>query len=151
MLDDNIRNKTKNFVQIASDVLFNMPSIIEARKKAELGWPVYFYLYTFWDKEHTIRQMPLRGFGGNSCFMGIYFDFIGATHAAEQYHWFGRPVYAIVDPFPPEQFSPDEATFINFSLNSLLQFVRTGYVGKNDKYDGKELKPSTSFNKSFDY
>jgi hypothetical protein len=36
---------------------------IEARTKAALGWPVYYYLTTYWNRctsDHS--QLPVRGF-----------------------------------------------------------------------------------------
>lgn len=50
-----------DLLQISSSVLFNYGAIYEARVKAEAGAPVYFYLTTYWDKEHTYKQLPVRG------------------------------------------------------------------------------------------
>jgi hypothetical protein len=37
---------------------------IEARTKARLGWPVYFYFISYWNRCHTNNSMlPVRGLG----------------------------------------------------------------------------------------
>ena len=56
-----IKGLSINTPQIASNVLFNYGAIYEARVKAEAGAPVYFYLGTYWDKEHTYKDLPVRG------------------------------------------------------------------------------------------
>ena len=47
--------------QMISDIYFTYPSMWEARKKAQLDWPVYFYLLTSWQRETTTSDLPIRG------------------------------------------------------------------------------------------
>lgn len=100
----------KDAIDIASNVLFNYGAIYEARVKAEAGAPVYFYLGTYWDKEHTYKDLPVRG----------------CEHALDQAYWLGWWLYPITNPFPPKELSPAELKFSDNLINTISNFIRTG-------------------------
>ena len=71
--------------------MFNYGAIYEARVKAEAGAPVYFYLGTYWDKEHTYKDLPVRGMPiGSFSSWSIYMEslIVGCEHALDQAYWF---------------------------------------------------------------
>ena len=85
--------------------MFNYGAIYEAHIKAETGAPVYFYLTTYWDKEHTYKQLPVRGISLVSLYLlafvrifGCLLSIIliaGCEQALDQAYWFGISFYFI--------------------------------------------------------
>ena len=81
------------------------------------GWPVYFYLNTYYDKARMYPQIPMKG----------------SYHALDQGYWYvhfenksisalkknltfkfvrlGWHLYSVVNPFPPVQFSLMKTNF----------------------------------------
>lgn len=88
------------FVQFVSDLIFNIPIMREAQRKAQYGYTVYFYRNSF---------VPLSE-------RNPHVD--GAGHASELYNFFGPLPVGQTDATAVQQ------VFIEFLMN----FIKNGYV-----------------------
>jgi hypothetical protein len=53
----------------------------------------------------------------------------GSQHAIEQPYWFTLWIYPVVTPFPVTTYSAGDIAFQELGVSSMVQFVKTGWVG----------------------
>lgn len=98
----------QRYTRLLSDIMFIIPSLWEARLKAQSGWPTYIVHFDYF----------------NAAMVGSYPDPLAVSHLWEYPYTVGRVYRAGVHKFDE---SPPSASLVRvLSLNSIVSFIKTG-------------------------